>query len=82
MSRQQELSSLKEHRDRAENQHQVELTALSTNLASVRNQLESSRKKLDVYKVKVRGLTEELEGKMKSFELFPWLCHVFISMSM
>ena len=60
--KEQELKSSREQKDRSDNQHQVELTALSSNLASLRQQGENSRKRLDQYDKKVKGLTEELEG--------------------
>ena len=62
-SSQQEVASLKEQRDRAETKHEMELTALSSNLAAVRQQVDSSQKKMDVSDAKVKGLTQQLEGK-------------------
>ena len=42
--------------------HQVELTALSSNLAAVRQQVEGSRRKMDMSEGKIKGLTQQLEG--------------------
>jgi hypothetical protein len=61
-STQQEVSLLREQRDRVETKHQVELTALSSNLAAVRQQVEGGRKKMEMSEGKIRGLTQQLEG--------------------
>ena len=61
-SSQQELTSLKENRDRAETQHQVEITALSSNLSALRQQLESGRRKVDSSETKMREMDRQITG--------------------
>lgn len=56
------MTSLKDHRERADNKHQMELTALSSNLAAVRQQLESTKQKIELSDAKVRGLNEQIKG--------------------
>ena len=53
---------MKDHRERTDTKHQVELTALSSNLAAVRQQLESSKQKMDFSDAKIKGLNEQIRG--------------------
>lgn len=57
------MQSAREQKERSDRQHQVELTALSSNLASLRQQGENNRKKIEQYDKKLKGLTEDLEGR-------------------
>ena len=54
--------STHEKKERSDMQHQVELTALSSNLSSLRLQVESGKKKIEFYDNEVKELTENLEG--------------------
>ncbi len=54
--------SLKDHRERTDTKHQVELTALSSNLAAVRQQLGSSKQKIDFSDAKIKGSNEQIKG--------------------
>lgn len=69
---QQEVASLKDHRERTDSKHQLELTALGSNLAAIRQQLESSKQKMDFSDAKIKGLNEQIKGAFSS----SWLSYL------
>ena len=58
----QALQSVREHKSQSDTQHETEITALSGNLAAVRQQLESSKRRARELEATVKSQAGDIQG--------------------
>ena len=59
----QALQSVREKRFKVDTQHETEITALSGNLATVRQQLEGSKRRARELEATVKSQAEDMQGE-------------------
>ncbi len=62
-SEQKALQALEEQKRRADMQHEGEITALSSNLASLRQQVENGRRKAEEMEATVSSQSHQIQGE-------------------